>query len=119
MTPKADICILHTDGASTPAPAICYFRRGVLWRVAVHGLQSAVCVGQSRRHVHFAADDLNICPGAEPIPDQALTGKMRALIRVGCWRSAIPSFTSWVTSSAVCASWASSPSLAAVATIYS
>ena len=49
------------------------------------------------------------CWRAQPIPDQALTGKMRALIRVGCWRSAIPSFTSWVTSSAVCASWASSP----------
>jgi hypothetical protein len=40
---------------------------------------------------------------------QALTGKMRALMRVGRWRSAIPSFTSRVTSSALCASWASSP----------
>ena len=39
------------------------YRSRMLWRVAVHGLQPAVRVGKSRRHVHFAADDLDIGPG--------------------------------------------------------
>jgi len=35
----------------------------ILWRLAVHGLQPAVRVGEGRRHVHFAADDFDIGSG--------------------------------------------------------
>jgi hypothetical protein len=39
------------------------YRSRILWRLAVHGLQPAVRVGEGRRHVHFAADDFDIGSG--------------------------------------------------------
>ena len=61
--PTAEIYLLLTDWREQTCSRHLLYRSKMLWRVAVHGLQPAVRVGKDRRHIHFAADDLDICPG--------------------------------------------------------